>query len=219
MKFSNTSLSLIIASSTTMMIASRNGTSLFANAFESSYISTSMNNDDVVANGCNNPSYFTDQDCNDLCLQDGNLGENTDDLAPGNPPCLWKHGCYFGEGWYCNEYDAINGLDADEIFIESRITDGCNGQNYGAPNGIGMKADGMIYCNDTPWTTSMVTGEDQCENQGYTKEICIEVGCCQWSLDPQLNVKGCMSAIDDFLCAAADPKNIWDDITEDDITD
>ena len=47
----------------------------------------------------------------------------------------------------------------------------------------------------------------------------MEVRCCQWSLDPQLNVKGCMSAIDDFLCAAADPKNIWDDITEDDITD
>ena len=83
-----------------------------------------------------------------------------------------------------------------------------------------MKADDMIYCNDNPSTNSMmVTGEDQCENQGYAKELCMEVGCCQWSLDPQLNVKGCMSAIDDFLCAAADPKNIWDDITEDDITD
>ena len=157
MKFSNTSLSLIIASSTTMMITSRNGTSLFANAFESSYISTSTNDDNVVANGCNNPSYFFDQACNDLCLQDGNLGENTDDLAPGNPPCLWKQGCYFGEGWYCNEYDAINGLDADEIFIESRITDGCIGPKYWA-SGIGMKADGMIYCNDNPSRNSMVTG-------------------------------------------------------------
>ena len=71
-----------------------------------------------------------------------------------------------------------------------------------------MKADDMIYCNDNPSTNSMmVTGEDQCENQGYAKELCMEVGCCQWSLDPQLNVKGCMSAIDDFLCAADDPKN------------
>mmetsp|Transcript_51971 Transcript_51971/g.52958 ORF Transcript_51971/g.52958 Transcript_51971/m.52958 type:complete len:208 (-) Transcript_51971:52-675(-) len=206
MKFSNSSFSLIIASSTTMMIASHSGTSLFANAFESSYISTSMNDDNAFGNGCDTPSYFTDQDCNEVCSQDGNLGQNTDDLAPENPPCLWEQGCYFGEGWYCNEYDAINGLDADEIFIESRITDGCIGPKHGA-SGIGMKDDGMIYCNDNPSTNSMVTGEDQCQWQGYAKEQCMEVGCCQWSLDPQLNVKGCMSSIGDFLCAADDPKN------------
>ena len=50
-----------------------------------------------------------------------------------------------------------------------------------------MKADGMIYCNDNPSIKSMVTGEAQCENQGYTKELCMEVGCRQWSLDPQIN--------------------------------
>ena len=80
---------------------------------------------------------------------------------------------------------------------------------------IRMKADGMIYCNDTPWTTSMVTGEDQCENQGYIEELCMEVGCCQWSLDPQLNIKQCMSAIGDFLCAADDQKNPSEDPSTD----
>ncbi|OEU19133.1 hypothetical protein FRACYDRAFT_237423 [Fragilariopsis cylindrus CCMP1102] len=205
MKLSNSSISLIIASSATMMITSRSGASLFVNAYESSYISSNYCTDNVVVAGCV-PTYFTNTDCNDLCYQDGNLGQNTDDQAPGNPPCLWKQGCYFGEGWYCSEYDAINGLNADEMFIESRITDGCIGPKHGA-SGIGMKEDGIIYCNDNPSTNSLVTGVDQCQWQGYTKEVCTEVGCCRWSLDPELGVNGCMSAIGDFLCAADDPKN------------